>query len=204
MDVAFWFDPGCPWSWITSRWIEEVAPERDLAIQWRSFSLFEKNKAALPEELREQAMSTHTLLRVCEAARTHHGEAAVGALYREFGRAIHHDGDERAADLVPLLQRAGVDTALADAREDAALDAVISASMAEALESAGADVGTPLTRIGAATRPVFSGPILSPAPTGADAVALFDGLVTVQTACAEGLYELKRTRDVGPQLPSRP
>src|SRR5258708_5855302 len=92
MDIDFFFDPLCPWCWITSRWILEVQPQRDFDVRWRTFSLFEKNRATMPEEYVERTRAGHRALRVAEALRSEGGEDAVRDFYTEFGARIHHDG----------------------------------------------------------------------------------------------------------------
>jgi len=205
VELTFWYDPGCPWCWITSRWIVEVSAERDLAVAWRSFSLKVKNAGNdLPEKIARSTEATHGALRVTEAVRAAYGEERVAPLYTELGRRIHHDGDGELKTLTDALEVVGVDPAFAERATDDSLDAPILASMDEAFRASGEDVGTPIIRIGPEGRPGFFGPVLSPAPTGAAALALFDGLVAVADAGADGFFELKRERRVGPIFGPRP
>lgn len=201
MELTFWFDPGCPWTWITSRWIVEVAPRRDLRVTWRSFSLAVAN-APLPEEWRTRAEAWHGSLRVVEAVRSGYGDEAVGRLYTELGARIHHDGDVELKGLADALEAVGVDPGYARRAGDDALDEPILASMDEARRAAGDDVGAPLLRLGPPGRPAHMGPVLSPAPTGDAALRLFDGFAAV--VAVDGFFELKRGRDVAPQFGPRP
>jgi len=199
MELTFWYDPGCPWCWITSRWINEVSARRDLSVAWRSFSLKVKNAGNdLPEWLVRNIEATHGALRVSEAMRAAYGEERVAPLYTELGRRIHHDGDAELKSLPDALEAVGVAAALAERATDDSLDEPILASMDDAFRAAGEDVGTPIIRIGPEGHPGFFGPVLSPAPTGDAALALFDGLVAVADAGADGFFELKRERRVGP------
>ena len=93
MNVRFYFDPICPWCWVTSRWLADVvAPERDLDIDWRSISLAVRNEGRdMPEEYREPTRRTFQMLRVAEALRADGHADQIGALYTEFGTRIHRD-----------------------------------------------------------------------------------------------------------------
>lgn len=199
--LDFWFDPGCPWTWITSRWISEVAEHRDLEVRWRSFSLLIKN-APVPERFRARSEATHGALRVVEAVRAGYGEEAVGPLYSALGRRVHHLGDAELEGLAAALEEAGIDPALAERAADESLDEPILASMDEAIRSAGEETGAPTLRFG--TGPAYFGPILSPAPTGREALALYDALLALLDAGNGSFFELKRHRDHGPELPAAP
>lgn len=204
MRVGFYFDPGCPWCWITSRWLLEVAPHRDLQIDWRPFSLDHKNRDAdLPEGLRRRLVATRRALRVIEAARLRHGDAIVGELYTRIGALVHHDGDAELAGLAGAVTAAGADADLLDCAGAERWDEVIVGGMVEALALAGDDVGVPLLVLDdPAGRRAFFGPVFSPAPTGEAAVAAFDGLVAL--TASPGFFELKRGRSIGPRFAERP
>jgi 2-hydroxychromene-2-carboxylate isomerase len=203
------FDPGCPWTWATSRWITEVAPHRDLEVTWRPCSLTINNRggeppAHLPAQLRERILAMRAVTlgapRVLEAVRATQGEAPIGRLYTEYGRRIHHDDAGTAPGLLAeSLSAAGLDPGLAAAAEDEAWDTPIVAAMAEALGYVGEDVGSPILVLDTQPRRGVWGPILSPAPTGQAAVDLWDGLLAV--AGTPGFHELKRTRQGPPLLP---
>ena len=203
--LDFFFDPGCPWCWITSGWLRDVAPHRDLDARWRPFSLHEKNilRADSPPEVsderRARGEAGHRALRIAEAVRAADGESAVDALYLELGRRIHHDGD-KMPDLADVVAAAGLDPARAAAADDPAWDGVLSASMDEALDAVGFDVGVPLLVFEDGRG--FFGPVVSPKPTGDAALELFDAVRTLATH--PGLSELKRGRDTGPDVGERP
>jgi 2-hydroxychromene-2-carboxylate isomerase len=210
--LDFFFDPGCPWTWITARWVAEVAPQRDIQVTWRPFSLTLKNEGqelppGLPDALRDRILGlrpvTLAALRVLEAVRDAHGDAPIGNLYLEYGRRIHHDESWQSPDfLADSLTGAGLDPSLATASDDATWDARLRAELEAAVEVAGADVGSPILVFDTEPRRGFHGPVLSPAPTGDDALRLWDAVrVAVDVP---GLFELKRSRTTGPQLPARP
>lgn len=198
--VDFFFDPMCRWCWITSRWLVEVSEHRDLEVSWRTFSLRIKNRDV---DMDEKSVMRHELglraLRVVEAARAEHGDSAVLPLYTEMGRRYHHDKD-RDADLGNIVEAAGYERALASAADDKAWDAVIEASMKDALDLVGEDVGVPIISFDGSAG--FFGPVLSPAPTGEAAAQLFDSLHAMATL--DGFWELKRTRTNPPILADRP
>lgn len=201
--IDFYFDPICPWCWITSRWLREVAPRRDVELRWRPFSLLVKNYEMegghANEEYRHRYAATHGLLRLIEAARSDHGDGAADALYLEAGRRIHHD-EERWPQPADLLVTTGLPGALASAAEDPAWDAPIRASMDRAIDIAGYDVGVPLMVFDDARG--FFGPVFSPRPTGQDALDAFDAIEVL--ARQPGFWELKRGREGGPDVGDRP
>jgi hypothetical protein len=199
MIIDFYLDPACPWCWATSRWLVEVQPHRDFEIRWQPLSLWRKNKDTLPGEYLDAVFTTHQMLRVCEAVRESAGNDAVGRFYTVIGTAIHHDGLQ-TFDLGDALRAAGCDPALAGAADDQTWDALIAAEMDQGLALTGDDVGTPI--LGFDGRAAIFGPIISPIPTGDQALALFDAVVTLTNL--EGFWELKRTRTVHPQLHDRP
>lgn len=200
--VDFSFDPGCPWCWITSRWLLEVREQRDLDVTFRSFSLYEKNKDDMPEEYLEGALRTHAALRVVESVRAEHGDAAVDPLYTAYGTAVHHDESEDL-DHEAILASVDLPTSHAAAADDEAMDDVILKSMDDVFAIVGEDVGVPITIVDPdGDAKGFFGPVISPAPTGQAALDLFDAMVTA--ARTPGFFELKRTRDVGPQFGARP
>lgn len=199
MNVEFWFDPGCPFTWITSRWIQRVAPERDLDVTWRSFSLLIKNNPPDTSPFYPKVLRTKSLLRVAEAANAAGQQAKVGDLYTEFGRHIH-SRDDLNFDVTAVLEKLELDPALAEALEQASWDAAIEKSMADGLGLAGVDVGVPIIALDSPNGRVgFSGPILTKLPNTADSVALWDAFVTMTST--PGFFEVKRNRDEGPVAP---
>lgn len=199
MHVDVWFDPGCPFTWITTRWIDRVAPERALDITWRPLSLLIKNDTPETSPFYSKVRRTRDLLRVVEAVRdAGHGDR-IGEIYTEFGRRIHHR-DELDFDVAAVLDELALDPALAGALDDPRWDEAISAAMSEGLELAGQDVGTPLVAIdGRHGRVGFSGPILTRLPEQPEAVDLWDAFVLV--ANIRGFWEIRRTRTEGRRRP---
>jgi hypothetical protein len=200
--VDFYFDPACPWTWITSRWAVEVSAQREFEIVWKTFSLRYHNRENPGYDwIRERLNQQLPGLRVIDAARERFGNDAVGRLYTTFGTLIHHDGDKPLARLAEGIANAGLPADLIEAGSDSSWDAGIEASTDAAIEIIGKDAGIPLIVIPGA-KATFFGSVLSPAPTGAAAGALWDAFVTLGNF--EGLYEIKRTREVDPILGPRP
>lgn len=198
MRIDFWFDPICPFCWATSRWINRVAPERDLEVDWRPISLLVKNGMSPGDDHYEAASRTRNLLRVVEAVRAGGHADRIGHLYTEFGRHIHHR-DDLDFDVAKVLDELGLDVAFADALVDDRWDDAIEAAMAEGLGLTGDDVGTPLIAFdGRNGRRGFFGPVITEVPDGDDALDLWDGFVKM--ANTTGFFELKRTRDEMPGL----
>lgn len=204
MQVRFYFDPLCPWCWITSRWLRDVvAPERDIDIDWRPISLFVRNEdnPDLPEQYRAPARTTMNWLRVVEAMRAKGDAALVDALYTELGTRIHV-GESLDFDVTEALDAAGVDAAYAAAFDDDSLDDAVRASTQEATDVAGDDVGTPIIayEVDGEWKGYF-GPVIPAVVEGEAGLRLWDGLsMLIET---DGFYELKKTRTVGPQIPGK-
>lgn len=194
MRVDAWFDPICPWTWATSRWLVGCAHDRGVEVRWHPFSLTFQNDSPVGPALRA--------LRVVAAVRAA-DEVAVGPLYTELGRRIHHDGEEADDDLGGALAAVGLEPELAAAAGDDSWDAAIRDSMAEAKALVGDDVGIPILAIDDDHGPTgASGPILSAIPTGDEALRLFDAWAA--TVRVPGFAELKRTRTGPPPHPERP
>lgn len=192
VDVEFWFDPICPFSWTASRWLHAVAPERDLHITWKSISLFAKNKPTRDSPFHEPAKRSHGLLRVVEAARSCGHEERIGDLYTEFGRRIHEQAT-LAFDLGSVLADLDLDPGLATATADNRWDQVIEQSMSDGLGLTGGDVGTPLLAVRTTTGRVgFFGPVIDNVPDRSGALRLWDGFIRI--AATPEFYELKRQR----------
>ena len=199
MRVDFWFHPGCPWTWVASRWLLGVAPQRDLDIHWRSFSLTLLNGCAdVPPRWRARAEGAHDVLRVVEAARAAgQPESAIGDFYTGSGRELF--GGEWPLHVPSTLANAGLDPGLAEAFSDPAWDAVIEQSMAEATELAGSAAASPTIAVETAPGRAWFGPVLSHNPEGRAGLDLWDGFVTMASSGA--LYEIKRDRMDGLELP---
>jgi hypothetical protein len=202
--VEFWFDPACPWCWMTSRWLVEVSEARGFTVDWHTLSLGILNEG---KELDDDHKAVYTAalqaLRVIEAARHDHGNEVVGKLYTEIGTRIHPEGRrDFDAILSESLDAVGLPSDLIEAKDaDSAdpkygdLEEKVRQSTERALSLVGRDVGVPIISVDGSS---FFGPVVTPAPTGDDALRLFDGIVTA--ASVEGFYELKRTRDAGPKF----
>ncbi|MCU1400487.1 MAG: disulfide bond formation protein DsbA [Acidimicrobiales bacterium] len=200
--VQFYFDPACPWTWITSRWVVDVAGQRQFDITWLPFSLRHRNiDNPGYDRIRDELDAQHPGMRVIEAARHQYGNAAVGRLYTAFGTLIHHDRDDNLTRLAEGIAMAKLPPVLIDAATDDSFDAGIIASTEAGRALVGDDAGIPIVVIDGA-QSTFFGPVLSPAPTGAEAVELWDAFVTLGRF--DGLYEIKRTRSVGPIFGPRP
>lgn len=199
MRIEFWVDPACPWCWLTSRWVVDVAPHRELQVTWRSISLKLKNGVGPDSPWYEPVAATHRLLRVMEHVRAEEGDAPIGAFYTACGEHIHHRG-ERSLDIAALLAEAGLSVRHASAADDETWDPVIEASMNDGLSLTGNDVGTPIiaftTDDGA--RVGFFGPVISRRYALDDALRLWDGLSAMATV--DGFWELKRTRTEDPDF----
>jgi hypothetical protein len=206
VDVRFWFDPLCPWCWITSHWMDEVERHRDIRVDWRSISLKVRNEGREldPEYARkvQPAMDrSFGLLRVVEAMRDAGLAGRVRDVYVEFGRHFHHGDDGLTFDVEDALAKVDVDTELAGAYDDDAWDEAVRASTREAEEVAGDDVGTPIVAFRAAGEwRGYFGPVIPSVPDTEQSLRLWDGLEAM--VGVDGFYELKRTRTVGPDMDS--
>jgi len=200
--VQFYFDPACPWTWITSRWVVEVAQARELQITWQLFSLRFHNKTNPDyDRIRKALDDQHPAMRILAAAKQQLGNAAVGKLYTALGTWIHHDDDEHLSRLPDAIAAAGLPADIIDAGSDSKWDAIIEESTRNAYDIVGKEVGIPIVVVDG-TENTYFGPVLSPAPTGDEALKLWDAYLVLGTI--RGLYEIKRTRETGPQLPQRP
>ncbi|MEV2276758.1 DsbA family protein [Nocardiopsis sp. NPDC049922] len=193
-----WFDPLCPWAWITSRWLLEVEKVRPVRVRWHvmSLSVLNEGKEDLPENYRRLIETGWGAVRVCVAAEQQHGPQALGPLYTALGTRFHHDGEPRSLDTYrDALKDAGLPVELAAAAESTEYDTALRASHAEAMTLVGEDVGTPVISVEGVS---FFGPVVTPIPRGEEAARLWDGVRLV--AGVEGFFELKRTRTVEPSF----
>ncbi|GEB50931.1 MULTISPECIES: DsbA family protein [Streptomyces] len=198
----FWFDPACPWAWMTSRWMLEVEKVRDVRVRWRVMSLSVLNENRLDELPAEYADFNRRAwgpVRVCIAAEQQHGAEALGPLYTALGMRVHNGGREWSRELIEeALEEAGLPRSLADAADSTEYDKALRASHDEGIGLVGQEVGTPVIAVPGPEggRIAFFGPVVTPAPRGEAAARLWDG--TLMVASTPGFFELKRTRDVGP------
>ncbi len=209
-DVEFFWDPVCPWAWLTSRWVAEVAMQRSLRVDWRFISLRILNKdkdygTQFPDGYPAAHGTGLKLLRVSAAIREAEGRDRMGALYTQFGGDIHVR--ERRAEMIDgfqagfpgYLRSVGIEEKYVHEANNEAWDTLLEAETNTALERTGKDVGTPIisfTRNGETTS--FFGPVISRVPRGAEALRLWDAVWEVATF--PGLAELKRTLRERPQL----
>ena len=194
--VDFWFDPICPWAWITSRWILEVEKVRPVTTSWHvmSLSVLNEDKEGLPERYRESMRSAWGPVRVLVAAEQAHGPEVLLPLYTALGNRFHLEKAPRDAETITAaLAEAGLPASLAAAMDSTEYDAAVRASHAEGIERVGYDVGTPVISVGQMS--VF-GPVVSPIPRGEEAGKLWDGVLLI--AGVDGFFELKRSRTRDP------
>ena len=197
--VQFWFDPVCPWAWITSRWMLEVEHVRPVRTDWRVMSLAYLNLTqhegkGLTEDYLARMAKAWGPIRVVAAAANERGPEVLLPLYTALGTRLHVEGRrEDPKILAESLAEVGLPESLASAADSTEFDDGIKASHHEAFDDIGLDVGTPVIRLRG--RALF-GPVVTPAPKGEAAGRLFDGLALV--AETDGFFELKRTRDQKP------
>lgn len=198
--VDFWFDPICPWAWMTSRWIHEVAAQRPIEPRWHvmSLSVLNSDREDLPENYRTLLAEAWGPVRVCIAASEKYGPEVLGRLYTELGTRFHLEQAPRTKETyAAALEAAGLDPALADAADSTEYDDEVRASHKDGIDRVGQEVGTPVISVPGPDGDVaFFGPVVTPAPRGEAAVKLWDGVLLV--AGTDGFFELKRTRTRDP------
>ena len=196
--VEMWFDPLCPWAWLTSRWLIEVERVRPVEVTWSLMSLAVLNEQRieqLPQEYAElMAGPAWRPARVVAAAEGAHGAQVLRPLYDAIGTRLHPGGEkDYDVALRGALEEVGLPLELLEAADSSDLDDTLRAGTARATGLVGDDVGTPVVAVDGVA---FFGPVLTPAPRGEAAGRLWDGCVLV--AGTPGFYELKRSRTSGP------
>jgi len=213
-DLHFYFDPVCPFAWMTSKWVRTVVAQRDYTVDWRFISLRLINAhidydAHFPPEYEAGHTAGLRLLRVAARARAEHGSEAVGRLYAAYGAEVFEvapdAGDvpgrlDRGELLPAALSVAGLPGELAAALDDPSWDAGIRAETDEALALTGKDVGTPILHFQPPAGVAFFGPVISRLPDDAQALELWDHVLGL--AGFPGFAELKRSLRERPQLPA--
>ncbi len=187
----FWFDPLCPFAWISSRWILEVEQVRDISVTWHVMSLSYLNQENdISDEYRQKLEPGWGPVRVCIAAEQKHGQEVLLPLYTAMGTRIHQGGQEISRELIAAaVAEVGLEPELVDAMDDSSYDDDVAKSHHLGMDQVGDDVGTPTIAFEGAA---FFGPVLSKIPRGEDAGQLWDGCVAV--AKVPYFYELKRSR----------
>jgi protein-disulfide isomerase-like protein with CxxC motif len=194
--VDFWFDPLCPWAWITSRWLLEVEQVRPVQPRWHVMSLavLNENKEGMPENYKEMMATAWGPVRVCIAAEQKLGPEALGPLYTALGTRFHHEKAERdRATVEAALAEAGLPADLIEAMDSTDYDEALRASHRDGMDRVGYEVGTPVIAVGDLA--IF-GPVISPIPRGEAAARLWDGVMLI--AGTDGFFELKRSRTRDP------
>lgn len=195
--VDFWFDPACPWAWLTSRWLLNAAEVRDISPRWHVMSLTLLNEGRdLPAEYMEGLRQAIGPVRVLIAAQEKFGDEVLLPLYSALGTRRHVQQAELSRETVAeALAEAGLPADLADAMTSTDYDEALSKSHHEGMDLVGDDVGTPVI---AANGAAIFGPVVTPAPRGEAAGRLWDGVLLVTST--PGFYELKRSRDQRPDF----
>ncbi|MGP0030988.1 MAG: DsbA family protein [Acidimicrobiales bacterium] len=192
----FWFDPACPWAWLTSRWMLEVEQVRDVVTHWHVMSLviLNKDREGLSDEYKARIERTLGPVRVCIAAEQEKGSDVLLPLYTALGNRIHLEQRRDDPNLITdALEEVGLSADLAAAATSTDFDEALRKSHLEGMDLVGNDVGTPVIRVGDAA--IF-GPVVTPCPRGEASGRLWDGMLLV--IGTDGFFELKRTRDRRP------
>lgn len=194
----FWFDPTCPFAWVTSRWIGEVEQVRNISVNWHvmSLSVLNENNSDLPENYKDRMVKAWGPVRVIIAAVAAHGEEVIKPLYDAMGTQIHNNGNKDMADVIAKsLAEVGLPAELAAAANTDAHDVALRASHSEGISKVGQDVGTPIV---AFNNTAFFGPVITRIPRGEEAGKLWDATVTL--ASFPYFFEIKRSRTEDPQF----
>lgn len=192
----FWFDPMCPFAWVTSRWIGEVEQVREISTEWHVMSLAVLNEGRdeLPEQYKEFLAKAWAPVRVIVAAAEKHGAENIKALYDAMGTKIHNEGNSDIAEVITKsLAEVGLPAELAAAGQSDEYDAQLRASHDAGISLVGQDVGTPVVAFNGTA---FFGPVLTRIPRGEEAGRIWDATVTL--ASFPYFFEIKRSRTESP------
>ncbi|WP_089156037.1 DsbA family protein [Micromonospora sp. NBS 11-29] len=191
MDATFFFDPVCPWTWRTSRWLVAVAQARGLRVEWRAFSLAELNEGRIAPEYAEPMAASGRALRLVEALRAQDRHEDAGRFYAELGERSHDAGNPLSDEIVAAAVEAAGLTDAVSALDDERWDAAVRESHALAYDSAGPDIGSPVLTVPDARRGIH-GPILTDVPGIDDALTIWDSMLPLLRL--DTFHELKRGR----------
>ena len=193
--VEMWFDPICPWAWLTSRWLMEVEQVRDVEVTWSVMSLAVLNDGReLPPEYESTMERAWGPVRVIAAAAREHGPAVIKPLFDKIGTRIHLGGEQDYQQVIAAaLKEAGLPADLLRFATSGEVDQDVRASHDRAIALVGEEVGTPVIAMAGSA---FFGPVVTPAPKGEAAGRLFDGWALM--VATPGFFELKRTRTQSP------
>ena len=193
MAITFYFDPMCPFTWRTSRWVKDVAGRTGEAVAWKFLSLAVLNEGKdIPDQYRSAHAFGRKAHRVLAAADQKYGQDAVDRLYSALGRLLHYeDAGRDTYTLAAAIAEATLPVELIEAAEDNSLDAVVRASHDEAQARVGTETGSPVTAVD--DGPGFFGPVVVPVPEGADADRLLEALRLL--SAVPQFSELKRDRN---------
>jgi hypothetical protein len=199
-DADFWFDPLCPWAWITSRWMLEVEQVRPVKTRWHLMSLAYLNLVQhegkdVDKEYLERLEGAWGPVRICAAAAAVRGDDILLPLYTALGTRFHLEERRDADALADAVKEAGLPPSLVEAASSTEFDESIKISHHDGMDRVGLDVGTPVI---SADGHAFFGPVMTPIPRGEAAGQLWDGVLLV--AGTDGFFELKRTRDRSPSF----
>jgi hypothetical protein len=196
----FWFDPLCPWAWITSRWMLEVEQVRPVKTRWHVMSLAYLNLVqhegeGFSDAHRDRLEKAWGPIRVCAAAAAERGDDILLPIYTAIGTRFHDEQRRGAEALAEAVDELGLPTSVLEAALSTEYDDVIRSSHQRGMDLVGLDVGTPII---SAEGNAFFGPVVTPIPRGEAAGRLWDGVLAVTGT--DGFFELKRTRDRKPSF----
>jgi 2-hydroxychromene-2-carboxylate isomerase len=199
-DVDYWFDPLCPWAWITSRWMLEVEQVRPVKTRWHVMSLAYLNLVqhqgeGFSDEYLERMEKAWGPVRICAAAAAQRGDDVLLPLYSALGTRFHNRQRRDADALAEAVAEVGLPSSVLEAATSTEFDDDIKASHQKGMDLVGLDVGTPIISVDGHH---FFGPVVTPTPRREAAGRLWDGVLAV--ASTDGFFELKRTRDRRPSF----